>query len=191
MLRQTSLGVLLVLLTSTSGQAQSMPGRAAYYFSYADLEKIFVQNQQYFVLDNNGTNNPSLNHLHFTSMDTTNGMFTGTLWAPVVQPALPEVTVPIAGKITSHSDFGTFGLNSGGYYYSITFFWGWTNPCHGQNAAFQDTQEAQYDGAIVFRGYQGAKMQANIAGVLRSSQANCGGGDEPFSPQPFSGTLTK
>ena len=181
MLKRSCLAALLFLaLTSGSAKADF----AGYYFTYADLQQIFVQSQQYFVLDNDGTVDPSLNHLHFTNIDVTDGMFTGTLWAPVVQPDVPQVTVPVAGKLTIHTDVGPFGIPSGqGLYYEIAFFWAHANDC--------DSQYMSYDGAIRFRGYVGGKMQANIAGTIRSTVPDCGYVDYPFSPQPFSGKLTK
>ncbi|MEI9984648.1 MAG: hypothetical protein WDN69_16450 [Aliidongia sp.] len=87
MLKRSCLAVLSLLAVSSS------PGRAdttGYYFTYGDLEKIFVENQQYIVLDDEGVNGASLNHLHFTTIDVTDGVFTGSLWAPVIQPAVPQ-----------------------------------------------------------------------------------------------------
>lgn len=181
MLKRSCLAVLLFLVLWSSPARADLTG---YYFTYADLEKIFVQNQQYFVLDDGGVNDASINHLHFTTIDATDGVFTGSLWAPAVQPAVPAVSVPVTGKFTIHSDIGSFGIPSGqGYYYEIAFTWARGDACEGQ--------EASYKGAITFRGYQGAQMRANVAGMIHSTESPCGGGDMPYSPQPFSGKLTK
>jgi len=181
MLKRSCLAVLLLLALWSSPAPADTTG---YSFTYADLQTIFVQNQQYFVLDDNGLGDASLNHLHFTSIDPTDGVFTGTLWAPQVLPALAQVTVPVAGKLTIHTDINVGGFSSGqGYYYEIEFFWAHADACEGQ--------QASYKGAITFRGYQGAVMQANVAGTIHSSESACGGGDLPYSPQPFSGTLVK
>ena len=172
-------GLCLAILSGPVG-AQVAP----YYFSYADLEKIFVQNQQYFVLDDEGFNDPSLNHLHFTSMDTTTGAFTGTLWAPVLLPAVPQQVVPVAGTLTIHPGVSSLGISTDqGDHFEIAFSWTLNGICQGQ--------QASYRGAIAFLGYQGAKMRANVAGVITSIWSGCGIGILPYSPQPFSGSLVK
>ncbi|HEV2673510.1 MAG TPA: hypothetical protein VGV37_03145 [Aliidongia sp.] len=182
MLKRSWLAVILGFLVFLPASARA--DTTGYTFTYADLQKIFVQNQQYFVLDDDGANDASLNHLHFTSVDATDGVFTGALWAPVVVPAVAPVTVPVFGKLTIHTDLGIFGLSSDhGYYYEITFFWAHGDACEGQ--------QASYKGAITFRGYQGGVMRGNVAGVIRSTLGTCGGGDLPSSPQPFAGKLTK
>ncbi|MEI9984649.1 MAG: hypothetical protein WDN69_16455 [Aliidongia sp.] len=94
------------------------------------------------------------------------------------------MTVPVTGKLTIHSNIGSFGIPAGqGYYYEIAFTWARGDACYGQDSS--------YKGAITFRGYVGAKMQGNVAGMIWSTESPCGGGDMPYSPQPFSGILTK
>jgi hypothetical protein len=158
--------------------------QAEYTFSLSDLAAIFVQNQQYFILDDEGFGDPSLNHLHFTKIDTTTGDFTGAIWAPVVAPAIPQMTLPVTGKLTIHPDVGDFGFSAGtGNYYEISFSWQYTPAC--------EVQQATYTGGITFRGYVGGKMRATIAGTTDVVRGSCLIGSFPFAPQPFSGILVK
>lgn len=180
MLKRSCLAAVLLLAALLS------PNRAEaqYYFSYGDLAAIFVQNQQYFVLDDEGFGNPSFNHLHFAKIDTTTGDFTGALWAPTVVPTMPQVMVPVSGKLTIHTDVGDYGFSAGtGNYYEIEFSWQYSSPCA--------LEQASYAGAITFRGYRGGKMQANIAGTINVTRGACLIASFPFSPQTFSGVLVK
>ncbi|HEV2673511.1 MAG TPA: hypothetical protein VGV37_03150 [Aliidongia sp.] len=181
MLKRSCLAAGLFLAVLTQPVSAQVAG---YHFTYADLQKIFVQNNQYFVLDDEGFIDPTLNHLHFTSIDTTTGAFTGSLWAPTLLPPIPQQTVPVSGTITIYSDISDLGLSAGfGNSYAISFSWTLNGICQGQ--------QAFYDGAIVFRGYQGAKMRGNLAGTITSYYSACGIGILPYSPQPVSGILTK
>jgi len=181
MLKRSCLAAALWFAILTSPASAQTTG---YYFTYADLQKIFVENQQYFVLNDEGFNNPALNHLHFTAIDTNTGAFTGTLWAPVLQPNEPQTVVPVTGSLTIHDGVSSLGLSSdNGNYYEIAFSWILNGTCQGT--------EASYHGAISFRGYQGAKMTGLVGGTVTSTYSACGIGILPYSPQPFSGILTK
>ena len=171
--------VLLLALFAAPGRAE-----AQYYFQLSDLETLFVHNQQFFELDDEGFGNPSLNHLHFASIDTTTGAFTGYIWAPQVVPAIPQMTMPVSGTNTIHPDIGSFGIPAHtGNYYEISFGWSYSQPCFFQSAS--------YEGAITFHGYIGGKMQGNIAGSINVHTNACEVADFPYNPQPFSGILVK
>ncbi|GGF07140.1 hypothetical protein GCM10011611_10750 [Aliidongia dinghuensis] len=180
MLKRCWLALLLLLAVLAA------PGRAEaqYYFSLSDLEKLFVQDQQYFVLDDEGFGDPSVNHLHFSHIDTTTGNFTGYIWAPQIVPAIAKKSLPVSGTITINPDSFIGGLFGTGNYYGISFSW-------DDNSTFCFDQSASYTGAITFRGYRGGKMQANIAGSIDASWAECQIGPVNFSPIAFSGVLVK
>ena len=165
--------------------AQPIPPGAAFY-TLTDLQTIFVQNQQYFVLDTEGTGNTQLNHLHFSRIDTTTGDFTGVLAGPTVPEtfSVPAQTVLVTGTITV-APGNDDGFNAIGNFYGITFSWNLAvPPC-------EDTG-ASYTGAMTFQGYEGSgKMHAVIAGIENASWGACGEGSATFSPLPFSGQLTK
>ena len=157
--------------------------QTAAFYSLADLQNIFVEQQQYFVLDNERSANASLNHLHITSLDPTSGYFEGFLWAPVVPPYLElQINQPVLGQITLTATGTPLGN-----FYGISF--DWTNfdlPCP---AVFQT---GFYTGAITFLGYQGSgKMHALIAGTVAPTYGDCTGEKTVQGPMPFSGTLTK
>ena len=172
-------GLCLAVLAGPA-QAQVVP----YYFSLADLEKIFVENKQYFVLDDEGFDDASFNHLHFTTIDTTTGAFTGAIWAPELLPAAAQQVIPVTGMLTIHQGSSYIGpLSPSGNHYEIEFSWTISSIC--------STNTASYHGAIAFLGYQGAKMRGTIAGKITSNYSACGISTLPYSPQPFSGVLTK
>ena len=180
MLKRCCLAAVLFLV------ALVHPGRAEaqYYFQLSDLEKLFVEDQQYFVLDNEGFGDASLNHLHFAHIDTTTGAFTGYLWAPQVVPAIPQMTIPVSGTITINTDFGGHGFSYGvGNFYQIAFSWDYRANC------FDET--ASYTGGITFRGYRGSKMQASISGTVDVQPGACLVGAFEFTPETFSGVLVK
>jgi hypothetical protein len=174
---------LAVLAGLPQGQARAQV--APYYFTLSDLRTIFVANQQYFDLNNEGFEDPSVNHLHFTTIDTTTGAFTGSIWAPTVDPGLSPQLVPVTGTITIHPGTTNLGISTGGgNHYEIEFSYEVSNIC-----TFHD---ATYHGAFAFLGYQGsALMHGNIAGTIQSVLSGCGIGAIPSTPQPFSGLLVK
>ncbi|MEI9984650.1 MAG: hypothetical protein WDN69_16460 [Aliidongia sp.] len=135
MLKRSCLAAGLCLATlSTPAGAQVVP----YNLSYPMLEQIFVQNQQYFVIDDEGFNDPSLNHLHFTTLDTTTGAFTGTLWPPVLLPAVPQQTVPVSGTFTIHPGVSALGdATDLGDHLEIAFSWTINGICTGQQASYR------------------------------------------------------
>lgn len=176
---------LFALGTAFAASAQSNP--PAYYFTLSDLQNFFVTQQQYFVFDNEGTGDTTINHLHIYSLDTSTGDFTGAIYAPLVPPyVLPEVAVPVTGTITINSDVGGYGFSFGvGDFYQIAFNWTYNpNECYAEAAS--------YAGAMSFQGYEGSgKMHAIIAGTVTASYGACLVGGATFGPIPFSGQLVK
>jgi hypothetical protein len=174
----------LIALAPLPAVAQgSVPGAALY--TLADVEAIFVGNQQYFVFDTEGTSNAQLNHLHFNQINTTTGDFEGELAGPTLPEGfvVPATVVPVTGTITVTP--GTDVNENTGYFYGITFSWSLTvPPCEGMGGS--------YTGAISFQGWEGSgKMHAVIAGIENANWGACGIGSAVFNPLPFSGQLTK
>lgn len=177
-----ALGVLIALAMPAVAQPIA-PGAA--FYTLADLQAIFVRNQQYFILDTEGSSNTQLNHLHFSRIDTTTGAFTGLLSGPTVPEgfSVPAQTVPVTGTITV-TQGNDDGVQAIGNFYGITFSWNLEEPC-------EDTG-ASYTGAMTFQGYEGSgKMHAVIAGIENANWGACGAGSATFNPLPFSGQLTK
>jgi hypothetical protein len=158
-------------------------------YTLSQLETLFVAQQQYFVLDNEGSVDASLNHFHIYALDTTTGEFSGAIWAPVVAPyVVPQTTLPVLGMITVEATGTALGN-----FYGITFNWSYTGavcpPGSGRGNPFE---VGLYTGAITFLGYQGTgKMHALIAGTVSPGYGECNGDEFVLGPIPFSGLMTK
>lgn len=174
----------LLALLVPAGAAQAQP--PATFFTLSDLKALLVTQQQYFILDTEGAQSQSLNHLHITQLDTTTGVFQGQIWAPLVPPygSVPQLTLPVNGTISvAQAQFGP--SYSYGNFYQINFSWNYRpNECEDETAT--------YDGTMQFLGYQGSgKMHGVIGGSVATEYGGCQVGSFDLGPVPFSGVLTK
>jgi len=176
-----SSAMLVALLAQPAAAQQGVS-----FMTLSDLATLFVTNEQYFILDTEGSQAASLNHLHITHIDTTSGNFQGVIWAPQVPPygSVPQVTLPVTGTLAvTQAQFGpSYGY---GNFYQISFSWTYTpNECEDETAT--------YTGTIQFLGYQGSgKMHGVIGGSVATGYGGCLVGGFELGPVPFSGVLTK
>lgn len=165
--------------------AQPAAAQGVSFLTLDDLKTLFVTQQQYFILDAEASQNPALNHLHITQLDTTTGNFQGEIWAPQVPPygSVPQTTFPVTGTLSvAVAPNGP----SGGYgnFYQISFSWTYAVQC--------ENEVASYTGSIQFLGYQNSgKMHGVIGGSETTQYGGCLVGGFDLGPVPFSGVLTK
>jgi hypothetical protein len=151
----------------------------------ANLQALFVTQQQYWALDDEQSATAALNHLHITQLDPSTGSFQGAINSPPV-PSLdpPMAVLPVTGKITAMPVSANTAYPYGNYF-SITFTWVYS-------PVATERQVATYAGAMMFTGYDGSgKMHGTIGGTV-SNQYNAASAPQfTFGPVPFSGVLTK